>query len=557
MRSSLRIGPKSIGLGKVRLLGPIFAFQKGLRKISDSLFYPLDKRCVWQIVAPNEYKITLTFTDFHLEGNEICKYDYVQVHSGITETGTDMGKYCGKILPPPEPITSTGNNMRIVFNSDGNIAQNGFHANYAFDVDECANSNGHCMHNCINTVGSFKCTCNSGYVLQEDGKKCKEASCGRAVHVTGIHRYSEITSPGWPHKYPTKESCNWLFKTEPGHRIGVQVLEIDIEPDPRCGYDWLSFWDGGYDKKILNKLTGAEKLNSIHDDSEDDGPSKAVQMSRLCGSRIPEPDWIKSRTNVLNMKFHSDGSIVRRGFRVRYHAICGADLVASENYQNLYSHANYGDGYESSVECEWLITVPDVTKMKTIQQKNRRTQNLQLRKQQKYDKSRRIKKQEQRRRNSSNRRNLFNKRHDESRSKYKSGISGKSPHFSHAKKTNSKAKFFEDIDTENSFNFFDVDYAISPRTTEAYSYLSYEISNEYFNDEPAMKKPVNSRKDISTKPNFSVKSKASRKRRTRKKTGSRNTHNKKLVNEASTAGSHIANASFKDPPIEGMNYKSK
>lgn len=31
------------------------------------------------------------------------------------------------------------------------------------DINECEINNGGCSHNCINTVGSFVCSCRSGY----------------------------------------------------------------------------------------------------------------------------------------------------------------------------------------------------------------------------------------------------------------------------------------------------------------------------------------------------------------------------------------------------------
>lgn len=39
---------------------------------------------------------------------------------------------------------------------------------------ECDNNNGGCSHQCSNTVGSFKCLCEKGYLLDEDGKSCNE-----------------------------------------------------------------------------------------------------------------------------------------------------------------------------------------------------------------------------------------------------------------------------------------------------------------------------------------------------------------------------------------------
>ena len=40
------------------------------------------------------------------------------------------------------------------------------------DVDECTAGTDSCQHNCVNTVGSYTCTCNSGYSLNGDGQSC-------------------------------------------------------------------------------------------------------------------------------------------------------------------------------------------------------------------------------------------------------------------------------------------------------------------------------------------------------------------------------------------------
>ena len=40
------------------------------------------------------------------------------------------------------------------------------------DVDECFMHVDDCDHNCNNTVGSYTCSCNDGYTLDEDGLQC-------------------------------------------------------------------------------------------------------------------------------------------------------------------------------------------------------------------------------------------------------------------------------------------------------------------------------------------------------------------------------------------------
>ena len=39
--------------------------------------------------------------------------------------------------------------------------------------NECKNNDGLCeFGNCVDTVGSFKCECNEGYVPSKNGKRC-------------------------------------------------------------------------------------------------------------------------------------------------------------------------------------------------------------------------------------------------------------------------------------------------------------------------------------------------------------------------------------------------
>ena len=43
---------------------------------------------------------------------------------------------------------------------------------YLSDICECKQGNGGCEHTCTNTVGSYYCTCNTGYQLSNNGKHC-------------------------------------------------------------------------------------------------------------------------------------------------------------------------------------------------------------------------------------------------------------------------------------------------------------------------------------------------------------------------------------------------
>ena len=51
------------------------------------------------------------------------------------------------------------------------------------DTDECNTGNGGCEHNCANTVGSFTCSCDTGYLLEEDGFNCSGKSLKELYNV--------------------------------------------------------------------------------------------------------------------------------------------------------------------------------------------------------------------------------------------------------------------------------------------------------------------------------------------------------------------------------------
>ncbi|XP_034028657.1 fibulin-2-like isoform X2 [Thalassophryne amazonica] len=65
------------------------------------------------------------------------------------------------------------------------------------DIDECLIYEGRiCNHRCVNTPGSFRCECFPGYVLQEDGFTCAQATPDKENRVKESDRAAvEQTSP--------------------------------------------------------------------------------------------------------------------------------------------------------------------------------------------------------------------------------------------------------------------------------------------------------------------------------------------------------------------------
>lgn len=105
-----------------------------------------------------------------------------------------------------------------------------------------------------------------------------------------IQPEGEISSPNWPHLYPSRKDCIWHFSTKMGHRIKLVFTNFDLEPHQECTYDHIEVYDG--------------------DDS------KSRSLGRHCGNKIPPP--IMSSSNKMFMKFYSDASVQRNGFNAEH-----------------------------------------------------------------------------------------------------------------------------------------------------------------------------------------------------------------------------------------------
>nr|XP_023021404.1 tolloid-like protein 2 [Leptinotarsa decemlineata] len=291
-------------------------------------YYPLNKNCVWEIIAQPQYRITINFTHFDLEGNlntqqQQCEYDKVEIYSKLKEGRLKKhGSYCGP--KAPGLITSEGNVMRVVFYSDSSVQKTGFAAVFFSDMDECAINHGGCQHDCMNTLGSYVCTCHNGYTLHENGRDCKEGGCKYEISTP----YGTIGSPNYPDYYPARKDCVWHFMTTPGHRIRVSFQFFELEPHQECSYDHVDFYDG----------------------SSPESPS----LGRFCGSKLPH--LIIASGNQLYMTFRSDASVQRNGFWATHSTVCGGMLEASFQKQHVYSHAKFGSAsYDNRADCEWTI----------------------------------------------------------------------------------------------------------------------------------------------------------------------------------------------------------
>lgn len=286
--------------------------------------YPSNKNCIWEIIAPPQWRITINFTHFDIEGNnQDCEYDSLTISSKMgSEEARNHGLFCGNKLPPV--ITSEGNSLRLEFLSDNSVQKNGFAAIFFTDKDECATDNGGCQHVCRNTIGAYYCSCHQGFVLHENGHDCKEGGCKHEIKAAK----GEISSPHYPDYYPAKKECVWIFSTTPGHRIKLLFTEFELEPHQECAYDHIVVYDGHTtDEQILG---------------------------RFCGSKLPHP--LIATDSTMLLVFKSDASVQRKGFMAEHMTVCGGHLTALESSSQIFSHAKFGDvNYDNKEDCDWII----------------------------------------------------------------------------------------------------------------------------------------------------------------------------------------------------------
>uniref|UniRef100_A0A1I7YT12 CUB domain-containing protein n=1 Tax=Steinernema glaseri TaxID=37863 RepID=A0A1I7YT12_9BILA len=289
--------------------------------------YEPNTECTWELEAEEGHQIIVNFTHFNVEGLKTeCAYDYVKIGK-IAGSQNEFEKFCGD-YHEPFVVTSLSNRLRITFMSDSSVEKTGFGAYFLTDFDECQYGQHQCDHICVNTIGSYKCHCESGFVLAPDGHNCKEGGCSFQLNdPSGI-----ITSPNFPDEYSNFKRCQWHFVTTPGHRLALTFDEFVLEEDRSCSYDRVEVFDGG--------------------------DSRSGVLGAFCG--LGKPPKLVSTSNQLFVVMSSDSTVTRRGFRAFYESECGGLLTAERSVGYVYSHARYSDNkYDKKLNCRWVISSSD------------------------------------------------------------------------------------------------------------------------------------------------------------------------------------------------------
>ena len=66
--------------------------------------------------------------------------------------------------------------------------------------------------------------------------------CSYDLNADEVTRY--ITSPGYPRNYQPSTLCTWVLRAPEGQRVSFDILNIYLEHQSSCSYDYVAAYDG-------------------------------------------------------------------------------------------------------------------------------------------------------------------------------------------------------------------------------------------------------------------------------------------------------------------------
>uniref|UniRef100_A0A8C9YCL0 Vitamin K-dependent protein C n=1 Tax=Sander lucioperca TaxID=283035 RepID=A0A8C9YCL0_SANLU len=266
----------------------------------------------WDIWVPEGYLIQLSLTHLDIKASSGCYQDSLTV---LYDQNV-LGKFCGQEKstdhPSKEPILSQGNKLTVIFQtSDFNpkLQQHiGFSATYkAIDLDECSRpvpgdgSGPLCSQICVNTPGSYRCSCHHGYKLQLDQHTCL-MSCGGCIFDKNK---GHLASPRYPHPSPPLLSCSYIITVEPTLTVilnftdNFHIDSMDTDQGPSCVRHWLQV--------------------SIPD----------REPTKLCGGK--SPGLIATNSNTVRLDYHTDVEGLSGGWSLDYSTYSERQMERNSN----------------------------------------------------------------------------------------------------------------------------------------------------------------------------------------------------------------------------------
>ncbi|XP_041378881.1 uncharacterized protein LOC121391255 [Gigantopelta aegis] len=241
------------------LVGPLGYFTSPNYPIK---YYP-DDLCAYLIQVSDGDQIEVIFDSFDVETSP-CDFDKLVIYDGPNAAARLLKVVCGRHVP--EPITSSGSSMFVLFSSDHNTQTTGFNATYRALTST--------------TIWTTTAT------TQTDISNCDVV----VTDTTG-----NISSPGFPGNYGNNQRCVTTIRAENISTITIEFTEFSVETSENCTYD---------------SLTIKPDLTSSNDSDIDDVV--------LCGNDLLMTLYTFQTTRV-QLVFTSDRSINKPGYLATYY----------------------------------------------------------------------------------------------------------------------------------------------------------------------------------------------------------------------------------------------
>ncbi|XP_053323004.1 cubilin [Spea bombifrons] len=390
-------------LGPLQGCGGYLSDATGIVGSPDSNFdgkYEKNLDCVWNIVAPVNKQINLTFTAFELEGQSSgrCVYDFVKIFDGGSLNSTLQGTFCGSNIPAS--FLSSSNLLTLWFFTDSTAESAGFNATYATTDIICGGiynaSSALTTTTSPNSYPPFTTCIWTIDAPEKENVKVDVQTFHLQPNLDCSENYLELKdSPvgnhGQVHKFCGAETLKIapfytysrtavvIFKSQeyaPGNALSFtyQIANCSREYNQTHGYLKSPGWPASYPHNtectiILRAPPGhsislffdafnLEGYSSCSDYLEvrNGSDSNAPVIGKYCGTNLPNPIFPKN--NVLHLFFKSDIVINRHGYEITWTSSptgCGGPLFGDHG---SFTSPDYPGSYSNNTDCEWNIVAP-------------------------------------------------------------------------------------------------------------------------------------------------------------------------------------------------------
>ncbi|TMW47074.1 hypothetical protein DOY81_007853 [Sarcophaga bullata] len=275
--------------------------------------YPNRAECEWRIHVPSGSAIHITVEDLALESYGNCRYDFLSIYDGTTETKTHLASVC-ELDSDDKPLQYVINNNEaliqlttddsnrergflLTFNANCTVTLTKTHGviespNYGkpyeqnMDVINCTWTLKAPKGNRIQAEITYYDTADKKAKLDiRDGnnKTYDVQSQGDIINVTSDtlvirqtknelnfqleyamvgcievfrHNEGEFQTPNYPKPYAKNIECLWEIFTEPGNGIEVEVNDLDLEDSVNCTKDALIISPHYYSNNVKERHCG-------------------------------------------------------------------------------------------------------------------------------------------------------------------------------------------------------------------------------------------------------------------------------------------------------------